>query len=308
MAAPNLPVNIDSTDGAGLTAHDHQAHHDAVHTIVNNFDKDLTPTTGQAPVHNGTSYVPTDVATQSELDALTTADVPESTDRRYMTDTQEQKLDGIEPGADITDAANVAAAGAQMVSEKGVANGYASLGADSLVPQDQLGTGTQDGTKFLRDDGTWQTVATGGTDDQTATEVPFTPAGTIAATDVQAAIEELDTEKEAAGTVAAHESDTTNIHGISDTSQLIIEGDNRLTNTRTPTDGTVDTAKGAGAGIMGHMLHNGTNWTSNGTTTATRPSNTLFPAGFVTWACQSGNEPSVGDGSGFLAGDLVVTW
>jgi len=44
----------------------------------------------------------------------------------------------------------------QRENEKGVANGYASLGADVLVPQDQLGTGVQDGTKFLRDDGTWQ--------------------------------------------------------------------------------------------------------------------------------------------------------
>jgi hypothetical protein len=43
----------------------------------------------------------------------------------------------------------------QRESEKGAANGYASLGADGLVPQEQLGTGTQDGTKFLRDDGTW---------------------------------------------------------------------------------------------------------------------------------------------------------
>ena len=47
----------------------------------------------------------------------------------------------------------------QKESEKGVANGYASLGADGLVPQDQLGTGAQDGTKFLRDDGTWQLPA-----------------------------------------------------------------------------------------------------------------------------------------------------
>ena len=46
--------------------------------------------------------------------------------------------------------------GYQKESEKGAAGGYASLGADSLVPQDQLGTGVQDGTKFLRDDGTWQ--------------------------------------------------------------------------------------------------------------------------------------------------------
>jgi len=50
--------------------------------------------------------------------------------------------------------------GYQKESEKGVASGYASLGADALVPQDQLGTGTQDGTRFLRDDGTWQTVST----------------------------------------------------------------------------------------------------------------------------------------------------
>lgn len=50
----------------------------------------------------------------------------------------------------------------QKESEKGAANGYASLGADSLVPQNQLGTGVQDGTKFLRDDGTWQAV--GGVD------------------------------------------------------------------------------------------------------------------------------------------------
>lgn len=52
----------------------------------------------------------------------------------------------------------------QKESEKGAASGYASLGSDSLVPQDQLGTGTQDGTKFLRDDGTWQAGAGGVTD------------------------------------------------------------------------------------------------------------------------------------------------
>jgi hypothetical protein len=41
----------------------------------------------------------------------------------------------------------------------------------------------------------WDDVVGGGADDQTAAEVPFTPAGSIAATDVQAAIVELDTEK-----------------------------------------------------------------------------------------------------------------
>lgn len=53
--------------------------------------------------------------------------------------------------------------GYQKESEKGAASGYASLGADTLVPQDQLGSGVQDGTKFLRDDGTWAAAAGGGT-------------------------------------------------------------------------------------------------------------------------------------------------
>ena len=92
----------------------------------------------------------------------------------------------------------------QKESEKGAANGYASLGADGLVPQDQLGTGTQDGTKYLRDDGTWQVVSGGvDTDDQTAAEVPFTPTGAIAANNVQSALAEVDSEKIAKSTIDA---------------------------------------------------------------------------------------------------------
>lgn len=50
----------------------------------------------------------------------------------------------------------------QKESEKGSANGYASLGAGGLVPMSQLATGTPDGTKFVRDDGTLATPAGGG--------------------------------------------------------------------------------------------------------------------------------------------------
>jgi hypothetical protein len=52
--------------------------------------------------------------------------------------------------------------GYQRESEKGAANGYASLDGSTLVPAAQLATGTPDGTKFLRDDRTWQTPAGGG--------------------------------------------------------------------------------------------------------------------------------------------------
>jgi hypothetical protein len=61
--------------------------------------------------------------------------------------------------------------GYQKESEKGAASGYASLGADTLVPQDQLGSGVQDGTKFLRDDGTWQVAS--GTPGATGPPGPF---------------------------------------------------------------------------------------------------------------------------------------
>lgn len=53
-------------------------------------------------------------------------------------------------------------AGYQKESEKGIANGYAGLDASALVPTAQMATGTPTGTKFLRDDRTWQTVSGGG--------------------------------------------------------------------------------------------------------------------------------------------------
>jgi hypothetical protein len=51
--------------------------------------------------------------------------------------------------------------GYQKESEKGAASGYASLDAGTLVPVAQLATGVPDGTKFMRDDRSWQ-VPSGG--------------------------------------------------------------------------------------------------------------------------------------------------
>lgn len=69
-----------------------------------------------------------------------------------------------------------------------------------------------------------------------ASGVAVTPAGAIASVNVQAALEELDTEKSAvhahpydaagaaAAAVTAHEADTTNVHGIVDTAALVTSG------------------------------------------------------------------------------------
>jgi hypothetical protein len=47
----------------------------------------------------------------------------------------------------------------QLLAQKAQPNGYASLDATTKVPVAQLGSGTVDGTRFLRDDRTWQPTA-----------------------------------------------------------------------------------------------------------------------------------------------------
>lgn len=53
----------------------------------------------------------------------------------------------------------------------------------------------------------------------------------------------LETTTGSAAKVAAHEADTTAVHGITDTSTLVLTSDSRLSDTRTPTDGSVTNAK-----------------------------------------------------------------
>lgn len=70
MAGPNLPVNVDATyvDAPGdPSIKAHQQAHDAIHQVVNRFDKDAVPTAGQVPRWNGSLYVP---------DSLDSTDVP----------------------------------------------------------------------------------------------------------------------------------------------------------------------------------------------------------------------------------------
>lgn len=80
------------------------------------------------------------------------------------------------------------------IASTDVQGALAELDAEKLVEvriSNIVATGTPGTTTYLRGDGTWSTPE----DNQTAAEVPFTPTGGIAATNVQNALAELDNEK-----------------------------------------------------------------------------------------------------------------
>lgn len=66
---------------------------------------------------NNLSDVDNVATARTNLGLDTTANQTDSTNKRFMTDAQETKLDGIEANADVTDTANVTSAGALMDSE-----------------------------------------------------------------------------------------------------------------------------------------------------------------------------------------------
>lgn len=67
--------------------------------------------------------------------------------------------DGSGSGLDADKLDGNEASAFQLLSAKDAANGYPGLSASSLIAPAQMGSGTRDGTKFLRDDGTWQSVS-----------------------------------------------------------------------------------------------------------------------------------------------------
>lgn len=65
-------------------------------------------------------------------------------------------------------------------------------------------------------------------------------------------------EAAAASALSAHEADTTSIHGISNTANLVYTNDSRLTDTRTPTDDSVTTAKIVDSAVTSAKIADGT--------------------------------------------------
>ena len=152
-------------------------------------------------------------ATADQTNDEIKAAVEAATDSNTFTDADHTKLDAIEAGADVTDATNVAAAGALMESElAGIAAVKATTGTFLVADQTKLdgieagatADQTNDEIRAAVEAATDSNIFTdadhdklngieaGATADQTAAEVVNTPAGSIVATDVQAAINELD--------------------------------------------------------------------------------------------------------------------
>lgn len=92
---------------------------------------------------------------------------------------------------------------------KGVASGYASLDSTTKVPIAQMASGTPDGTKFIRDDRTLQTIFGGG--DMLKSTYDPNLDGIIA-------LAQLDplvcSESEADSRVSTHSDLTTGVHGV----------------------------------------------------------------------------------------------
>lgn len=99
--------------------------------------------------------------------------------------------------------------------------------ADPILANGELGYETDTGLAKVGNGSSRWTVlgyfaGGGGGGGGTAAGTSYSPTGTIAATNVQTAVAEVATD--AAAALAAHEADTTNIHGISDTTLLYRQG------------------------------------------------------------------------------------
>lgn len=131
----------------------------------------------------------------------------------------------------------------------------ADIKAGAAIDASKIADGSVSNTEFQYLDGVTSSIQTQLSNNATAisdhladtadahdaSAISFVPGGTIASTDVQTAVSEVATD--AASALAAHEADTTNIHGITDTSVLTTNS-----NTQTFTNKTFD-ADGTGNSI-----------------------------------------------------------
>lgn len=129
---------------------------------------------------------------------------------------------------------------------------------------------TDTGELAYSDGATWTVIAkadtvsghlTDPTDAHDASAISFAPTGSVAATDVQAAIAEVDAEKETPGgaqtKVDTHNADTTGVHGIADTAALetTAGAQAKADAAQTAAETTADNALTAHAATVGAGAH-----------------------------------------------------
>ena len=163
-----IPAGItrDSEHGGFSPAGHHvafvQADHDALpnphHVAFIQADHDALPN----PHHSNSN----DPITGEKQGLAGTDGVPSATNK-YVTNSDTRNSNARTPTshshaeADVTNLVTDLAA-KEATANKGVVSGYASLDSTTKVPVAQLGTGTPDGTRFLKDDMTWTVPAGGG--------------------------------------------------------------------------------------------------------------------------------------------------
>lgn len=149
--------------------------------------------------HNGSNWVDTPGTDHYEAAGAVTAHNNATTFVHGVLDMEalETKVAGIEELADVTDAANVAAAGAVMEADTSTASMSFVVDEDNMASDSATKLPTQQSVKAYVDAHTGDSSAA-----HAATAVSFTPAGTIAASTVQAAVEEVATD--AASALSTH--------------------------------------------------------------------------------------------------------
>ena len=109
------------------------------------------PGGGDLLAANNLSDVASAATSRTNLGIDTTANQTDSTDKRFMTDAQESKLDGIEALADVTDATNVDAAGAVMESDTTTASMSFVIDEDNMASDSATKVPTQQSVKAYVD-------------------------------------------------------------------------------------------------------------------------------------------------------------
>lgn len=183
-----------------LRRSDHSIQVNRVHRTIS-----ITHTGRQGPPGDPASNIVTSVNGKVGAVVLNADDISDTTTaHKFTTVADIAKLNGIEVGADVTDATNVAAAGAVMETDTSTAAMQFVIDEDDMASDSATKVPTQQSVKAYVDatSGTGVSSVFGRTGavvaqsgDYTATQVTNTPSGSIAATNIQAAINELDTEK-----------------------------------------------------------------------------------------------------------------